>query len=94
MNTDNRVPASGHTISLAQLPRGARARVVGFACDNALRGRLCALGITPGCELDVAQSCEPVCLRVKGCNLVLGNNMASEILCEQVQQNSQAASDR
>ncbi len=93
MKTDHRTPPHRRTISLAQLPRGARARVVGFACDAALRGRLCALGITPGCELDIAQSCEPICLRVKGCNLVLGNNMASEILCEQVQQISSSAPD-
>lgn len=94
MKTCTGIPVRRHPVSLAQLPRGARARVVGFACDNALRGRLCALGITPGCELDIAQSCEPFCLRVKGCNLVLGNNMASEILCEQVQLAPEAAPER
>lgn len=80
---------NGIPLTLAQVPQGARAKVIGYCCDNALRGRLCALGITPGCELDVCQACDQVRLRVKDCNLVLGGNMASGILCEPVMQSAE-----
>ncbi|MCG8533280.1 MAG: ferrous iron transport protein A [Desulfovibrionales bacterium] len=44
-----------------------------------LRGRLCALGLTPGTVVEV---CAPSSIRVKDCLLTLGDDIACELECE------------
>ncbi|SHN48857.1 FeoA family protein [Desulfovibrio litoralis] len=81
MDTTDPLTKADKTCTLSEMPNGARVKVTGFSCDKALRSRLCALGITPGTELDLKHICNALSVKVKECNLVIDDNVASEILC-------------
>lgn len=69
-------------IALLQVPAGRRVRIHGVSAGGGLRGRLCALGITPGTELDVCSQGHGCCVRVRDTSIVLGEQMADMVLCE------------
>ena len=73
---------SEHSIALRHVPAGKRVRIHDCCTNPALRGRLCALGITPGTEVDVCSQGHACCLRVRDTSLVLGAQMAEQVLCE------------
>ena len=64
---------------LNSLPAGCKARIKGVCNKPKLRGRLCALGLTPGTVVEV---CAPCSIRVKDCLLTLGDDIACELECE------------
>lgn len=70
-------------LSLCHIPAGKRVRIQWVAApDGGMRGRLCALGLTPGTELDVCSQGHGCCVRLRDTSIVLGNNMAEHIMCE------------
>ena len=67
--------------SLSTFPPGSRVRVESLCDCPRARGRLCAMGITPGTVVEIT-SCfgGPVCLRARGCSITLGNGLAQKVL--------------
>ena len=71
--------------TLLQVPPGQKVRVKNLEADGPTRARLCALGLTPGTEVEVCMNCcgEGACrVRVREASLVLGESVAGSILCE------------
>lgn len=69
---------------LSDVPPGCRVRVRRLCDERGLRGRLCALGITPGTELEVCSQSGACCVRVRDASLVLGDALAVDVYCEPV----------
>lgn len=70
---------------LNQLPPGCRARVERLCECPRARGRLCAMGLTPGAEIEVFSSGGGPCrVRVRGSSLSLGEGLASKVLARQI----------
>lgn len=70
---------------LNQVPVGKKVRVSGFGDCARARGRLCALGLTPGTEVEVCSfNGGPCNVKVRDCCVVLGQGMADQVLCEPV----------
>lgn len=66
---------------LPGFPAGVKVRVVRLEGNNGVRSRLCALGLTPGTEVElVAVGRGPCRLKVRGSDLVLGRGMAEKVL--------------
>lgn len=66
--------------SLATFPPGSRVRVETLCDCPKARGRLCALGITPGTVVEITSGCGgPVCLRARGACVTLGQGIASKV---------------
>ena len=67
--------------SLTHFPPGSRVRVE-FLCDcPKARGRLCAMGITPGTVVEITAGCGgPVCLRARGACMSIGHGLAEKVL--------------
>ncbi|MEZ0576789.1 FeoA family protein [Halodesulfovibrio aestuarii] len=73
------MPCCKRKHKLNSLPAGCKARIRGFCSEPKLRGRLCALGLTPGTVVEV---CSPCSFRVKDCLLTLGDDIARKLECE------------
>lgn len=74
MNTNNFRP-------LPSFPGGSIVRVVQLAGNNGARSRLCALGLTPGTEVELVTTGRGPCrMKVRECDLVLGRGMAEKVL--------------
>ena len=72
---------SPHLFSLASAPQGSHVRIVRFEAGRELLGRLWALGLAPGLEVELLASAPgPVILNVRGSRLILGQGMAARIL--------------
>ncbi|HEU6436245.1 MAG TPA: FeoA family protein [Nitratidesulfovibrio sp.] len=69
---------------LSDIPAGCRVRVRRLCDKQGERGRLCALGITPGTEIEVCSQAGACCVRVRDSSLVLGDTLACEVYCEPV----------
>ncbi|MDR3044416.1 MAG: ferrous iron transport protein A [Desulfovibrio sp.] len=69
---------------LSDVPAGCRVRVRRLCDKQGERGRLCALGITPGTELEVCSQGGACCVRVRDASLVLGDTLACDVYCEPV----------
>ncbi len=69
---------------LSQVNEGTRAVLKSIDGGRQLRGRLAALGLLPGAELEVVQNSGrgPFVLAVRGSRIVIGRGMASRILVE------------
>ncbi len=68
---------------LTQLSSGGKVRICALSDRPEMRGRLCAMGLTPGSEVYVYAVHDGLCsVSVRGCRLVLGEGMAAQILCE------------
>ncbi|HDQ41938.1 MAG TPA: ferrous iron transport protein A [Desulfonatronum sp.] len=60
---------------------GSKLRVVHLAGSNGARSRLCALGLTPGTEVELVSVGRGPCrLKVRECDLVLGRGMAEKVM--------------
>jgi len=68
---------------LLDMPRGSKLQVDNLQGDPACLSRLYSLGILPGTELEVCSSegAGNVCVRVRQCSLVLGEDIANCIHC-------------
>lgn len=76
---------AAHICTLLDAPAGTRVRVHGVAGQRGIRSRLCALGITPGTEVEVCDECS--ChgsrrIKVRDAALVLCASVAQSVLCE------------
>lgn len=66
---------------LSTFPPGSCVRVEALCDCPKARGRLCAMGITPGTVVEITAGCGgPVCLRARGACLTLGQGLASKVL--------------
>ncbi len=71
--------------SLCNVPAGSVVRIEKLCDCPKARGRLCALGLTPGTFVEVCSGGPGPCLlKVRGSNLALGNGMARRVLCSMV----------
>jgi Fe2+ transport system protein FeoA len=63
---------------LSMARAGQRVRLVGVNAGRGLQGRLAAMGLVPGEEIEVVRSdvAGPIVVSVKGSRLVLGRGMA------------------
>ncbi len=69
--------------SLTTFPCGSTVKVCSLADSRPERARMCALGLTPGTCVQVLDSGNGCCrVRVRGSDLVLGEQMARCILAE------------
>jgi len=61
---------------------GRRVRLVSVNAGRGLRGRLTAMGLLPGTEIEVIRNSAhgPFIISVKGTRLVLGRGMAHKII--------------
>jgi len=74
-------------MSLLDLEKGRKARIVGFDGDYDLQGKLRQLGIIPGDQvlvLRVAPFEGPVLLQVLGREIALGRKIAQHIIIEEI----------
>ncbi len=69
-------------LRLNQAPEGSLVRVRGVEPANAARGRLCALGITPGAEIEICSQGVQCRIKVRNASLALGHDLAGCIECE------------
>jgi|GEM_PF-635566 len=69
-------------IRLNQAPEGTRVRIRKVESTNAARGRLCALGLIPGAEIDVFSQSGQCRIRVQNACLALCSTLAGCIECE------------
>lgn len=69
---------------LAMVVAGRKVRMVGVQAGRGLQGRLAAMGLVPGAEIEVVRGSArgPFVVSVKGCRLMLGRGMAHRILVE------------
>jgi ferrous iron transport protein A len=69
---------------LTKVSEGARAILRSIEGGRELRGRLAALGLLPGTELEVIQNSGhgPFVVAVKGSRIVIGRGMAARIAVE------------
>jgi Fe2+ transport system protein FeoA len=69
---------------LTMVDEGARAILRSIEGGHQLRGRLAALGLLPGTELEVIQNSGhgPFVVSVKGSRIVIGRGMAARIAVE------------
>ena len=66
--------------ALPQFPDGSRVRIEKLCDCPKARGRLCALGLTPGTTVEVCSGGPGPCrLKVRGGNVALGHGMASGV---------------
>lgn len=73
---------------LSELPRGSRARIIGFEQgSNGYRSKLYSLGLTRGSEIFIRRLAplgDPVEVEVRGSRMSLRKEEASVILTEEV----------
>lgn len=80
------MPENGAKRPLNHFPPGTVVRLVNTEGCCRARGRLCAMGLTPGtqCEVLSAGRCGPCRLKVRETAVVIGCGMAEKIMAEQV----------
>ncbi len=67
--------------TLDRFPAGSRVRIESLCDCPKARCRLCAMGLTPGIEVEVLSSGSGPCdLRVRGSRIVLGHGLASRVV--------------
>ena len=85
---DNRLSGRGHDarqgeLTLGSAPRGCRLRVTRLCSGPRENCRLCALGLTPGTQVQVKSCCGGLSrLLVRGCDLILDPSLARQVVCE------------
>lgn len=66
---------------LPNFPVGSKVRIVQLVGNNCARSRLCALGLTPGTQVELLAAGHGPCrIRVRESDLVLGRGMAEKVL--------------
>jgi ferrous iron transport protein A len=70
------------TMPLTVVEAGKRVHVVGVNAGEGLQGRLAAMGLVPGAEIDVIMNSShgPFIVAVKGSRIILGHGMARKIM--------------
>lgn len=70
------------TMPLALVEAGKRVLIVGLAAGEGLRGRLAAMGLVPGTQVEVIMNSArgPFIVSVKGSRIILGLGMAQKIM--------------
>lgn len=75
-------PKANHELSLANLPIGARARVIAVNGSDPIARRLMEMGVVPGAPVRVIKAAplgDPLEVRVRGYNLALRRTEAQTI---------------
>jgi len=68
------------TRSLGSFPAGARVTIKKLCACPRTRGRLCALGLTPGATVEICNAAAGSCrLKVRGADLVLTDDLAGDV---------------
>jgi len=66
---------------LSSFPPGSCVRVETLCECPRARGRLCAMGITPGTVVEITSGCGgPVCVRARGSAFTIGHGLAEKVL--------------
>lgn len=69
-------------VCLADLKEGEHATILSVEGSDGDRGRLCALGLTPGTDIEVTHNGSGQCtMVVRGCTVVLGSELFAHIRC-------------
>jgi len=79
---------------LSQFPSGSRVRIESLCDCPKARGRLCAMGITPGTVVEITSCCGcggAVCLRARGACLTIGQGLAGKVYGRLAEEAVQAA---
>jgi ferrous iron transport protein A len=72
---------TNHSRPLDTFKPGAQVRIEGLCDCPRARGRLCALGLTPGTTVTVNSNGHGPCrLKVRGSDLVIGRGLARKVL--------------
>jgi len=82
MNGCNIVGSEVLNMPLAFVEAGRRVQIVEVSAGQGLQGRLEAMGLVPGTEIDVIMNSSrgPFIVAVKGCRIILGHGMAHKIM--------------
>jgi len=69
-------------MTLTIVPEGRRVRIITVYAGHGLRGRLAAMGLVPGVEIEVLRNSMhgPFLIAVKGSRIMLGRGMAQKIV--------------
>ncbi len=69
-------------MSLAVVKAGKRVHIVGLNAGPGLQGRLAAMGLVPGAQIDVIMNSSrgPFIVAMKGSRIILGREMAQKIM--------------
>ena len=70
-------------LTLGSAPRGCKLRITRLSSGPRENCRLCALGLTPGTQVQVKSCCGGLSrLLVRGCDLILDPSLARQVVCE------------
>lgn len=71
-------------MSLSSIRAGNRVRFLTVNAGHRLQGRLAAMGLVPGTQIEVVQNSSfgPVVVEIKGSRMMLGRGTANKILVE------------
>ncbi len=70
------------SMPLASVQAGRRVRLIAVDAGHGLQGRLAAMGLVPGVEIEVLRNSMhgPFLVEVKGSRIMLGRGMARKII--------------
>jgi Fe2+ transport system protein FeoA len=77
-------------VPLTCLKEGAKAVMTHSSGKENVVRRLCEMGLTPGCELQILRKCSfhgPIEIEVRGAALALGYELASDIFVQELKAN-------
>ncbi len=77
-------------VPLTCVKEGAKAVMTHSSGKENVVRRLCEMGLTPGCELQILRKCSfhgPIEIEVRGASLALGYELASEIFVQELKAN-------
>jgi len=70
-----------NVVPLTMAPPGAKLTLVGVSAGRGLAGRLMALGLVPGQQIEVLSNVRgPLMVRVKGSKIALARGMAQKVM--------------
>jgi Fe2+ transport system protein FeoA len=69
-------------MSLASIKKGKKVKIVSTDAGDGLRGRLAAMGLVSGVEIEVLRNAlhGPLLISIKGSRIMLGRGMAQKII--------------
>lgn len=66
---------------LTSFPKGSKVTIKNYCAGQQARCRLCAMGLTPGTQVEVASGGSGPCrLKVRGADMILGQGLADKVL--------------
>ncbi len=82
--SDNKMEQAGQSraMQLSDVETGRRVFIVAVSAGHGLQGRLAAMGLVPGVQVDVVlnSSKGPFIIAVKGSRIILGHGMAGKVI--------------